>query len=207
VGLLVLVNGALFAYFNLLAVQPAGPQPGHEPIRPELLHILPPPSTAAAPVATPAPTVCYAWGSFSSDSVARAQGVLQGLGVQYRSVPTAAQEALRYWVYIPPRRSLAEAKAKSEELRLRGVEDFYVVLEPQWRYAISLGVFGDERLADNLLQQLEARGIMSAVKGVRNQEGEQSGFYLGQLGTAVIEELGKLQPDFPGSELKQVACE
>jgi hypothetical protein len=205
--LLALVNVALFAYFNLLQPVPAGPQPGHEPIRPELLRILPPPTEAAAGAAPLDAVACYAWGNFSADSMARAQGVLRTLGLQYTIGQIALQDATRYWVYIPPHRSLEEAQAKAEELRLRGVADFYVVLEPPWRYAIFLGVFQDERLADNLLQQLAMRGIFSAVKAVRNQEGEQSNFYLGRVSPAVVDELSKLQPDFPGSELKPVGCQ
>ncbi len=202
-GLLVLANLAIHAYFNWLPAPPVTPLPGHEPIRPEVLRILPPQADGQAAVASQ----CHAWGSFSGDAVARAQAVLQRLDVRFVARPVTPQEAVRYWVYIPPRGSLEEARSKADELRLRGVEDFHIVQEPQWRHAISLGLFRDERLADALLERLQGRGVASAVKGVRNQEGGQYSFHLEAPAEAVLRELTGLQPDFPGSEISPIPCE
>lgn len=202
-GLLVLANLAIHAYFNWLPAPPAITPAGHAPIRPELLRILPPP--AENPAAAMAPG-CYAWGNFSGEAAARAQAALQRLDARFVARPVTPQEALRYWVYLPPRRSLAEARAKADELRLRGVQDFHIVMDPQWRYAISLGLFRDERLADALLEQLEAQGVASAVKSMRNQEGEQYSFHLDAPAREVLREIIGLQPDFPGSEIRPVPC-
>lgn len=206
-ALLAAVNFALFGYFHWFGSPPQGVQPGHEAIRPELMKILPPGQRPATPASPAAALPCYEWGSFSADGLARAQNVLQSRAVPFVVRQTVPQEAVRYWVYIPPFVSLAEAQAKGEELRVRGVQDFFIVLEPQWRHAISLGIFKDERLADVLLQELQGRGVSSAVKGVRNQEGAQSSLLLSNLDATVAGELERLKPDFPGSELKQAACQ
>lgn len=46
--LLVLVNLAIHAYFNWLPGPATSQLPGHEPIHPELLRILPPPTNKQA---------------------------------------------------------------------------------------------------------------------------------------------------------------
>ena len=81
------------------------------------------------------------------------------------------------------------------------------MFEPQWRYAISLGVFKDEQLAAKLLEDLKKKGVVSAVKGVRNQEQGQTSLLISNMSLDKVVEIDKLKPDFPGSELKQVTCQ
>lgn len=216
VGLLVVVNIVLFAFFKLSVPQAGGIVAGHQPINPEKLNILTleqlaampkkqPPST---PVAAPEPALaCYEWGSFSSTNFTQAKKALEKFSVEATVRQTEAQEARRYWVYIPPRRSLQEALSKNEELHAMGISDTFVVQEPQWRNAISFGIFKDEALANKLLDDLHGRGVTQAVKGVRNHEKGQSGFFIKNVTSNVADEIGKLKPDFPGSELKQVDCQ
>lgn len=217
--LLLLLNAALFGYFKLTEPHPVGIVAGHEPIQPEKLKILSPEQlsalskteqpTAAAPVDPPGAvqTACYEWGSFSATNLSRARNILEKFSLESVTKQTAPQEAARYWVYIPPRKTAEEAQTKANELRALGVDDFFVVQEPQWRYAISLGVFKDEKLAAKHLEDLHTRGVRSAVKSERNHEGSQSSLFMKNVAANVADEIGKLKPDFPGSELKQVTCE
>src|SRR5690606_12616469 len=125
------------------------------------------------PVAAPAQAVqsgCSEWGSFATEDLARAQQALAGLGLSATVQPQSSQETMRHWVYPPRHASLSAAQAALDELHNLGIQDSYIVLEPQWRYAISLGVFKDEQLATKLLEEVRSRGATSAVKGVRNQE-------------------------------------
>lgn len=212
--LLLLLNVALFAYFERGGRRPAEVVAGHEAIQPERIRILsaaelagmpkkpePPP-----PKPAPEPVSCYEWGSFSSESVVRAREILNGFAVQSELRQTASQEVKRYWVYIPPLPSVEKAQAKNEEVRALGVAESYVVQEPKWRNAISFGVFRDEALATRLLEDLRAKGIKTAVKGLRDQDGGQSSFFIRNLADRMAEEIGKLQPDFPGSELRKMTC-
>jgi len=214
--LLLLLNAAVFGYFRLQPAQPAAVTPGHEAIQPEKIRILTPEEVetmpAKAQAATPAPTpipepvACYEWGSFSNDSLQTARAAIERLAVDSVLQQTASQEAKRYWVYIPPRKTPEEAQAKVDELKALGVEEIFVVQEPKWKNALSLGVFKDEALANKLLEDLKLKGVRSAIKGLRNHESGQSHFLLKHVNERTADELGKLRPDFPGSEIRKVAC-
>ena len=72
----------------------------------------------APPQPAPEPVACYEWGSFPSESVARARAILDGFSAQAELRQTASQEAKRYWVYIPPLPNAEKAQAKSDEVGL-----------------------------------------------------------------------------------------
>lgn len=212
---LAVLNAAIFGYFRLSQPLPTSTQPGHESIQPEVLHILKPaevesiPKLAADNGAAPAViehVACYEWGNFSEERMQNAQNVLQGLGIQFTVQTLAPQDAVRYWVYIPPRKNLERAQAKVEELRAMGIEDTFVVKDAQWRYAISLGIFKDESLANRLADDLRSRGVTNVAKTVRNQGSSQSVLFLTNVSDSRAAEIEKARPEFPYSELKEAAC-
>jgi hypothetical protein len=219
--LLLLSNVVLLAYFQLGSQQPAGPLAGHQAIDPGKIRILTPEELARMPKrgdpllpASPSPAAasmpvaaCYEWGSFAAPDAARAKAALDRIGLESTAKPQTPQEAVRYWVYIPPRESLEKAQAKVDEIKALGIEESFIIQEPKWRFAVSLGVFKADALATKFLEELHSRGIKSAVKGRRNQEGWQTGYTIKNVLPAQAEEIGKLKPDFPGSELKQVNCQ
>jgi hypothetical protein len=219
--LLVLLNAVLFTYFQLGVPQPVGIKPGHEDIEADKLRILSaeelaslPKKSALIPNTTPDPaqpatesTGCYEWGSFSAAGVSRVKNILAKFTLHYELRQTASQEAIRYWVYIPPLSNAEKAQAKIDEVRALGVEEVLIVQESPWRNAISLGVFKDEALANKLLDDLHARGLKSAIKGIRNHENGQASFYLKEVTEAAAAEIDKLKPDFSGSEFKKVTCQ
>jgi len=218
VWLLLLVNVAILGYFRLVPQPPSAPGAGHEPLQPENIRLLTPAELAAMPRRAPPPVAepvapqatavsCYEWGSFAQDALAGAQTVLARLSVDGSVRQHVPAEATRYWVYIPPRKTPELAQAKADELRSLGVADFFVVQESRWRNAISLGVFKEERLADGLLEDLRARGVRSAVKGLRNHEGMQASLRMNSLTPEMVAQIEQRKPDFPGTELKQVSCE
>lgn len=214
--LLLVMNAALFGYFKLNESRPVGVTAGHEAIKPDMIKVLTAEALAAmplkaesapsAPTPPPEPTACYEWGSFSAENIASAKATLERLTIDASLQRAVSQEAKRYWVYVPPRKTAEEAQAKSEEIKALGIEEIFVVQEPKWRNAISLGVFKDEALATKLLEDLRAKGVKSAVKGVRNHESDQSNFLLKHVSESAAAEIGKLRPDFPGSEIRKVAC-
>lgn len=216
---LLLINALLVAYFNLGTTHPVGVTASHQEMHPEQIKLLTPAEiealpkkssevTEAQPLATaPVQYNCYEWGSFSTASLPRARDILAKFSLNSAVKQKTSQEATRYWVYIPRQRSLQAAQAKVEQLRNFGVQESFVILEPQWRYAISLGVFKDEQLATKLLDELKGRGVVSAVKGMRNQENGQASLLINQMSSDMANEIDKLKPDFPGSELKQVTCQ
>lgn len=221
--ILLLGNAMLLAYFSM----PEEPvtvmnQGSHQPLQAEKIKLLKPedfaklPAKTAQPEAdqsttlTPTPqiqTACYEWGIFSAAGLARAKNILTKFSLQASVKQQNSQEAVRYWVYIPSRGTMELAQQKMNELKALGVEESFILQEPQWKYAISLGIFKDEQLASKLLEELKAKGVVSAVKGVRNQEKGQSSLLISNMSVDTVSEIEKLKPDFPGSELKQVACQ
>jgi hypothetical protein len=213
--ILLLLNAVLFAYFNLSKPQQTSSSISHAPIEPEKIKVLTPQEVEAMPRKQPEASQgfqpvefsCYEWGSFSAASLPRARETLTRLSLEATLLEKSTQEATRYWVYLPQSRTLQAAQAKMQQLRRQGVEESFVVFEPQWRYAISLGVFKDEQLAAKLLEDLKKKGVVSAVKGVRNQEQGQTSLLISNMSLDKVVEIDKLKPDFPGSELKQVTCQ
>ena len=207
---LVLVNVALYGYFQWNGQHAVEPAPGHQDISPEKIKLLTPEELAKIPpreaAAPPPPALCYEWGTFSGANANNAQDTLNRMGLKFTARQQTPQEAIRYWVYIPPRKSLAEAQAKVEELKSMNVQESFIMQEPKWRNAISLGLFREEASATKFLEDMRGRGVKSAVKGTRNHEGGQTSFSLLNVTAAQAEELGKLKPEFPDSELRQVNC-
>jgi len=54
---------------------------------------------------------------------------------------------------------------------------------------------------------MKTKGVDSAVKGVRNQEKGRASLLISSMSSDTAAEIDKLKPEFPGSELKQVACQ
>jgi hypothetical protein len=217
-SLLLALNIGLFGYFELSKPLDSSTSAGHEPIRPESMKLLTqqqveamPKSVAATHTEQPAPQTleqltCYEWGSFPGKRVERAREVAENLGLDAQVRVIANQEAIRYWVYIPPLKSFQEAQARNDALHRLGIENTFIVQDAQWKNAISFGVFKDEALATRLAEDMRNRGVTDVVKSVRNQEGRQFMLFIRNLSESTAEEIQRLKPDFPYSELKQVAC-
>ena len=223
--LLVVVNVGLYGYFELSKPLNSGTSAGHESIQPEKMQLLTPQQLEALPKSASIPTPmeqpsteqpapqaleqssCYEWGSFTAKRLVRARGVVDRFGLDTQAQVIANQEAIRYWVYIPPLRSFEEAQARNDALRSLGIADTFIVQDAQWKNAISFGVFKDEALAARLAEDMRNRGVTDVVKAVRNKEGRQSVLLIRNISDSTAEEIRKLKPDFPYSELKQVACQ
>lgn len=213
---LLLGNVLLLAYFNLPAQSQVDLQIPQKDLNPEKIKLLNAAEIESLPervIESSEPIVqgvqygCYDWGTFSRAKLASARSFLDRYALDVTVTQQTAAESMRYWVYIPSLRSAREAQSKVEELQALGVDEMYVVQDQQSRNAISLGVFKDEQLATKLLDDLKSKGVVSAVKGVRNQESGRSSLYISNMSSELVSEIEKLQPDYPGSELKQVNCQ
>lgn len=211
---LLLLN--LIALIGLGWYQPTASsnEPIHEPLSADKIKLLSQDDVDAMPkVSASGDTVvdevyaCYEWGSFSAAGLQRAQAILGQHSLVATVQQKTMQEALRYWVYIPPLSSLQAAQTKVAELKALGVEVSFIIQEAPWRNAISFGVFKDERLANKLLEQLQRQGVRTAQKGVRNQEKGRASLLINDMSAEMAGELSKQGANFPGSELKQVICQ
>ncbi len=230
VWLLVLINVGLLAYFNKDVLLPSAPKAGMVAIQPEKISILTqqqidalpsngsaqttptattaitPPTVDSAAVAIPTNSACYEWGVFSAANLTGAQTAVSNLSLQATVKEQSSIEAKRFWVYKPPLKSGEAAQAKALELKALGVEELYVVQDARWKNAISFGVFEDEQLATNLLNELKAKGVKEVVKALRNQGKGHASLQFSKLTDAEVLALKKLKPDFPEADIKKVAC-
>lgn len=215
-GLLILVNAGLLVYFNLDVIAPK-PAQVHQPINPEKLKILDQKSLAAMPkkvvtlpvtpaIETPA-TSCYEWGNFTASNLPSAQVALVKLGLEgiTKQADTAKADR-RFWVYYPPLKNAQLAQEKANEIKALGIGEIFVVQDSQWRHAISFGLFQDEKLATNLLNDLQAKGVKGATKALRSPGKNISSLLIKAVAPEAALELQKISPEFVGSELKVAAC-
>lgn len=214
VGGLLVLNLGLWIAVGWFHPQPASKTHVYEPLSADKIKLLTQDEVDALPKADEPGDArqgeayaCYEWGSFSTEGLQRAQVILSQHSLVATVQQKTMQEALRYWVYIPPLPSLQAAQSKVGELKALGVDVSFIIQEAPWRNAISLGVFKDERLANKLLEQLQRQGVRSAQKGVRNQEKGRVSLLINDMSAEMAGELNKQGANFPGSELKQVICQ
>ncbi len=215
-GLLLLINVGILAYFNLDVIAPKPVQINPE-IAPEKLRVLDqqaleamPKKMAALPVEPVAQTPvssCYEWGNFSASNLPSAQVALVKLGLEgIAKQAEIANTDRRFWVYYPPLKNAQLAQEKADEIKALGVGEIFIVQDSQWRNAISFGLFQDEKLATNLLNDLQAKGVKGATKALRSPGKNISSLMIKAVTPEVALELQKISPEFVGSELKVAAC-
>ncbi|HAF02050.1 MAG TPA: sporulation protein [Methylophilaceae bacterium] len=216
--LLLILNVGVLAYFNLNLIAPSPATKAKPDLNPEKIQLLTQEALTAMPKRNTAlasdsslpvsnePASCYEWGSFTSDKLTEVQNILAALNVKNKVVQEGNQQSVRYWVYKPPLPNAEATRAKVAELRALGIEDFFVVLEPKMRHAISFGIFKDERLANKLADDLRHKGVREVVVEARNQGGESAFLVLEGVTATLLQQLKKNQPDFPLTDIKEVAC-
>ena len=154
-----------------------------------------------------APT-CFEWGSFAAADASRAQAALKKLGLSATSKPVekASAEKTRYWVYIPPLKTMELAQAKNDELKGLGVEETLIIQEPKLRFAISLGLFKDEKLANEFIAKLRDMGVKGAVKAKRGQSAKEVSLMINNVSSEQAQKLNELKPHFSHGELSAADC-
>lgn len=208
----------------LVLFQPAGgrggePAKGHESYRAEKIKLIseaelnskkppvPEPEKIPQPEQAAVQLQCLEWGTVAAADAERAKAALQKLQAWDKATARKLEKTSGFWVYIPPRKALAEAQKKVEELKSLGVQDSFILQDNNsWRYAISLGVFSGSEAAAKYLAQLREKGVRSAVTGPRNRETEGEVYAFKDLDPSQAAEVAKLKPGFPGSDVKTVDC-
>lgn len=217
--ILLLANGVALA-FNLGYLNAALPD-GHEPqrmqrqIHPEQL-ILQTGAAKAAAVAppviaavAPAPVVlvaCTEIGAFPLADAKRFETQIAALALGERQSRRNVTAITSYIVYIPPQGDQAGAQKRVEQLRQRGITNFFIMQDNSaLRWGISLGVFKTEAAAKNLLAQLKQQGVQSARLGTRGAATGNVLFQMRDLNPADKAALEQIAVDFPQQQLRR--CE
>lgn len=170
----------------------------------------PAPATTAAttPPKPSGPLACFAWRNILPADLPNARKRLAALqlGGEVSVQNVGAEGPQRFWVYIPPRGTLADAQKKAEELRGLGVSDFFVVADgSRWNRAVSLGLFSTREAAERRLEALKQQGVRSAVVRERG-EGESLQLLIRQVPKSARLNLGRAAMNFRGSTVSEVDC-
>lgn len=153
------------------------------------------------------PSSCTEWGEFSGSDLVRAQEALAMLKLGDDLSQRTVEQGHGYWVYIPPLKKRADLERKIEQLKQRGVKDYFVVQEKgQWLNAISLGMFKTQESAQKFLVTLRAKDVRTAKVGERTSKLKFTVFVMKGLDAGTEDKLKALQKEFPDSELKVSAC-
>ncbi|MFA6014728.1 MAG: SPOR domain-containing protein [Gallionellaceae bacterium] len=150
---------------------------------------------------------CVDWGDFSAVDVLRAEKALAALKLGDKVKQRMVEYPSGFWIYIPPLKSRAEVDKKIAQLKVRGVQDYFVIQEAGvWQHAISLGVFKSEDLAKKYLAKLQTQGVRSALLGERASKLKYTALHINDLEPARYAEILALQKEYPDTEIKNVAC-
>jgi sporulation related protein len=217
---LLLANLAFFAWTWLAQAASGESQLLQQQLRPDAIRLLTPEQVAkAAKPAPPKPvpqvaaakppepvkvSACVELGAFNPADVAKAQQALEPFAFGPRLSQRRVDEIAGFWVYLPPQGNRQGASRKLAELKKLGVEEFFVVQDdPEFRYAISLGVFKSRDAARSRLAELRAKGVRSARVGERETRVPKIVFTVRDVPEPVVVKLGELRQAFPGTELKE----
>lgn len=97
--------------------------------------------------------------------------IKQLAGVQVERV--TRQEDNRWWVHMPARDTRDDAERKVAELKRRNVADSAIVQEGN-TFVVSLGLFRDKERAQQLLDELRAKDVRTAVVTQTRRLGSQT---------------------------------
>ena len=119
-----------------------------------------PAAEAESKPAAGAAKICLSWGHLPASEVERLNSLIASRFPDFAVNRQA--EGGGWWIYIPPQASKAEAEKKASELRQLGIGDYFIVQDGPNRFAISLGIFTNEKGGQERLAELKGKGVRSA---------------------------------------------
>lgn len=145
---------------------------------------------------------CVEISAIAAADAQRARDTLAALKLGDRLSERRIDEVTRYWVYIPAAANRRAAETAAAQLRRQGVTELSVRPDN----TISLGVFSTEDAAKRFLASLEPKGVTNAEYGPFARDLRELVFLVREPDTELVARLAAMQRDFPGSQLRAVAC-
>ncbi len=171
---LLLANLVLFSWGQgYLGEVDAGREPGRlqQQIEPDKLRILPAGPVPAAPTAALLCQRIEGLSAAEADTFKR-RDMAETPGWTVTLIPD--NEAAGHWVLIAQLPSRAAAEKKRTELRQLGIKEGQIVEDAvQGPFAVSLGVFRSQALAEEFLQSMTRKGVRSAQLARRDIKPEK----------------------------------
>jgi hypothetical protein len=84
---------------------------------------------------------------------------LTDMGFKAESRSIEQRETTGYWVFLPPSKNRKEALALAESLASKGIKDYYVVTDKEYRHAVSLGLFSEKGRANRRMAHIRTLGF------------------------------------------------
>lgn len=114
--------------------------------------------------------VCFTIGPFDDPAVAEQAGQrLRRLGLEPEQRVLTEEEVYGYQVLLPPFPDRTAAIEATRELVEKGIQDYFVVTEPELENAVSLGLFRQKRFATRHTAYLRELGFEPEMR-VRTRE-------------------------------------
>ncbi len=207
---LVLANLVFFAWANFFSESDSqsDPRPRARQVAPEKLKIVPSgpaarPAAQAQDAVTTLAKGCLEIGGFSTVDAPRASEAFAPLALGARLVQRQVDEGAKWWVYMPPQGSRQDANRKAAELKLLGIDDYFVVQEEgPLRHALSLGIFKTEAAATSRLEALKAKGVRTAQVGARETTLQKVYFQVRAADDELVSRIREVARAVPGAELR-----
>lgn len=115
---------------------------------------------------------CYSVGPFKDEDDAKFLGIrAEALGFESQMRSLATGGSVEHWVHIPPLANRQQSLQLLRELQGRGV-DSYIITQGELAEGISLGLFRNQKSAENLTQKMLAMDYNVVIKEVLRGEKE-----------------------------------
>ncbi|HSD43783.1 MAG TPA: SPOR domain-containing protein [Burkholderiales bacterium] len=201
---LVFANVAFFAWRYFADHFPSrGADPVAQQLQPERIKLVTPEELARM-AGSRAQAGCIELGPIPVADARRAEEAVTGIAAGLKVSQRRADEPGRWWVYIPPLPTRQAAVQRAAELRKQGVEDSSLISDdPQWRNAISLGVFRSEDAAAKRADELRRSGVRGVEMAPRESGGARVYVQLRDAPEPVRGKLAELKGSFPGAEIRE----
>ena len=111
------------------------------------------------------PVSCYTLGPFKDESIM--QQLRESIAEHVTDISVRKRqesEKHRYWVYIPALSSRKQAKLVAKQLRLKKINDFYIVLSGDAKNSISLGHYREPVHANRRVKVVTKLGLKAEIK-------------------------------------------
>ncbi len=108
---------------------------------------------------------CYSLGPIlDDDKLKKLEEKLKQNGIETKIKSITDKEPKSYWVYFPPEKSLDDAKAVVNQLRIAEVDDYFIVRKGEHTHAISMGLYNSYSRAKYRLRKLKKLGFNAKVE-------------------------------------------
>ena len=109
-------------------------------------------------------TICYTYGPIPEENESRLMSDwLSEREIQHEQRQTREDGQPKFWVYLAPQASKAEAEQALAELREKGISDMQLIRSGDLLNAVSLGLFSTQAAVNRRLNEIKATGYSPVV--------------------------------------------